>query len=315
MTLRPESRDDLAHSLRSASARGAKLAGVDLALLNRVLEYTPEDMTVTVETGLTLSELQAHLARHEQWLPIDPAHPEHLTVRDLLDQNCSGPRRYGFGTIRDHLIGVRVALADGRIVHSGGKVVKNVAGYDLMKLFVGAGGSLGIAVEATFKLLPRPEAEQFIQACCDSLDRADELLEAVLESAVTPIVLDLHRLQASAPRTAIQLILGFAGTQAEVAWQREQAGRLGIADPATLDYATRFHEREAPPLQRVSVPPSRVIATLKELGPVPFIARAGNGVIYYREAPAQPKPALPFGLLERVKATFDPARILPELPL
>jgi len=112
----------------------------------------------------------------------------------LLDTNASGPRRAGFGTIRDYVIGLRVALADGRLVRSGGKVVKNVAGYDLMKLFIGARGTLGVIVEVTFKLLPLPEAEAFVQAHFGTLEATERLIASVLESELTPAVFDLHNL-------------------------------------------------------------------------------------------------------------------------
>src|SRR5215210_8611711 len=101
----------------------------------RILDYHPEDMTVTTEAGLLLSDLQSRLSEHGQWLPIDPPFPERTTIGELISQNLSGPRRYAFGTIREHLLGLTVQLADGRVVKSGGKVVKNVAGYDLHKLF------------------------------------------------------------------------------------------------------------------------------------------------------------------------------------
>src|SRR5439155_25100635 len=125
---------------------------------------------------------------------IDPPNTEKLSIGDLLSKNWSGPRRFGYGTIRDYVIGMKVALADGRIISSGGKVVKNVAGYDLGKLFIGSGGSLGTIVEATFKLRPVPEAEQFVQARCGSLENAGMLLEAVVAADVTPVVLDFHNL-------------------------------------------------------------------------------------------------------------------------
>jgi glycolate oxidase FAD binding subunit len=283
---------------------------VDLNCLNRVLEYTPEDMTVTVEAGLSLAELQAVLAGGGQWLPIDPPSPQQLTIHALLEGNVSGPRRYGYGTIRDYLIGLRVALADGRIVHSGGKVVKNVAGYDLLKLFIGGQGSLGVIVEATFKLLPLPEAEHFVQARCESWIHAGTLLESVFDSDITPVAVELHNLSA-----VTQLVLGFAGTREDVIWQLEEAAKLGIAEPATLGYTATFFGQDAPPLQCLSVLPSRLIATFQELGPVPFVARAGNGVIYYRGGPTPAKRLRSPSLAERVKAAFDPNRIFPELPL
>jgi len=308
MILRPASRDDLAQSLRA----GTRITGVDLARLNRVLDHTPEDMTVTVEAGITLAELQTMLALHRQWVPIDPPYPERLTIRDVLDQNASGPRRLAHGTIRDHLIGLRVALADGRIVHSGGKVVKNVAGYDLTKLFVGAQGSLGVVVEAAFKLLPLPETEQIVQARCASLNEAEQLLGAIWESSVNPTVLDLHRLTTGDALQENHLVVGFAGTSEEVAWQLDRVAPLGLVQPATLDYDATFHAANAPPCHRVSVLPSEVVETLKALGDVPFVSRAGNGLIHYRGGPAPAKRDLPHSLIERVKAAFDPHRIFPE---
>src|SRR5262245_4594393 len=157
MILAPSNLKDLARGLAHAHALGEKVEAVDLHGLNRVLEHAPEDLTVTVESGRTLAALQADLAKCGQWLSIDPPDPAHLTIEKLLATNESGPRRYGYGTIRDSVIGVKVALADGRVIKSGGKVVKNVAGYDLARLFIGAHRSLAVIVEATFKLRPAPE--------------------------------------------------------------------------------------------------------------------------------------------------------------
>ena len=110
-------------------------------------------MTATVEAGMS-SGLFRITRRAGQWLPIDPPNSDRTTIGDLLAHNLSGPRRFGYGTIRDYLIGIKVALANGEIIKAGGKVVKNVAGYDLCKLFIGAKHTLGIIVEATFKLRP-----------------------------------------------------------------------------------------------------------------------------------------------------------------
>src|SRR2546421_9850737 len=162
MTIQISSLEELRKTLAGAHARGEKVTGINLEALNRVVAHTPEDMTATVEAGITLARLQTELARQRQWLPIDPPNPGRLTLGALLTTNASGPRRFGYGTIRDYLIGMAAVLADGRLIHSGGKVVKNVAGYDLMKVFIGSRGTLGIIIEATFKVLPVPEAERFI---------------------------------------------------------------------------------------------------------------------------------------------------------
>src|SRR5688572_5681752 len=138
MILRPQSSDELAGQLASASAAGTKITSVDLASLARILEHTPEDMTATVEAGITLPVLQEALRRAAQWLPIDPPDSDSLRIGDVLADDLSGSRRYGYGTIRDYVIGMKVALPTGELIRAGGKVVKNVAGYDLCKLFIGA---------------------------------------------------------------------------------------------------------------------------------------------------------------------------------
>ncbi|TMC49588.1 MAG: FAD-binding oxidoreductase [Chloroflexi bacterium] len=117
---------------------------LDLRQLKRVVEYEPANLTVCVESGMTLAALQDILREHGQFLPVDPPQPERATVGGMIAANAFGPLRLRYGTVRDWLIGVRVALANGTLIHGGGKVVKNVAGYDLPKLFVGSFGTLGV---------------------------------------------------------------------------------------------------------------------------------------------------------------------------
>jgi len=303
-------------------------------------------MTVTVEAGVTLAALQTELQRHRQWLPLDPPHPERLTIGELIDQNPSGPRRFSHGTIRDYLLGITVVLADGTIIHSGGKVVKNVAGYDLGRLIVGAQGSLGVVVEATFKLRPLPELECFTEARCNSLKQAGELIEAVVKSELTPLVLDLHNVAAPSPQHStpkplppatatlenshstaslslssgeragvpLTLVLGFAGTREEVEWQLELARGLGWNQPSSLDHDARFWAETAP-VRRLSILPSKLIEAIGGLNGAPFIARAGNGVIYHRGAPTPRTDVLPLDLMRRLKDAYDPRHILADLAL
>src|SRR5262245_18480261 len=134
MGLKPQSREELSRSLADASRAGSKIGAVDLSALGALVEHKPEDMTATVEGGMTLGTFQRLLAGARQSLPLDPAGAAGLTIADLLAHDQSGPRRFGYGTVRDYLIVIEVALADGQIVKAGGKVVKNVAGYDLCKL-------------------------------------------------------------------------------------------------------------------------------------------------------------------------------------
>ena len=316
MILQPSSLKDLSRGLSHAGALGEKIERVELGALNRVVEHAPEDLTVTVETGLTLLALQTELGKRGQWLPIDPPRPERLTIRELLEENASGPRRFGWGTIRDYLIGIKVALADGRIIKSGGKVVKNVAGYDLAKVFIGSRGTLGVMAEATFKLRPWPEAEQFVQARCESLDEAARLIGLALDSELAPVVLDLHNLSVphSQSSTGFTLVLGFAGTREEVEWQLATSRELGVGEPSSLAYDKIFWD-DGSPAQRLSCLPSRLADELRRLGQASFVARAGNGVIYHHEPSKPPKADLPVKLMRRLKDAFDPKRILPELPL
>jgi len=303
---------------------------VDPKTHTRVLELTPEDMTVTVESGIALGALQRELEKHRQWLPSDPPNAETLSIHDLLAKNLSGPRRFGYGTIREHLIGMKVALADGRTIKSGGKVVKNVAGYDLAKLFIGARGSLGVIVEATFKLRPVPEMECFICQEARDLTAMKKVLRDVLDSELTPIVLDAHRFAPrrsadshvranpehvdSAVRAPVSIVCGLAGTREEVNWQLDKARALGFTTDTSLDYESEFWSEPAP-VNRISVLPSRITETIAELGERCFVARAGNGVIYFRGESLPQNNELPIALMDRIKNTYDPKNLLPKLSL
>jgi len=312
--------EDLTQSLAQAHRNGEKVDSIDLSALDKVLEYTPEDMTVTVEAGISLASLQSHLAQHRQWLPVDPPHADSLTIANLLYQNVNGPRRLGYGTIRDHLIGLKAILADGRLIRSGGKVVKNVAGYDLCKMFVGSCGTLGVVVEATFKLLPVPEQETFLQANCPSLEQAAQLLGGIWNSELNPVVLDLHPHHPlpqakDGINSSVTLVVGFAGTNDEVKWQTDLAGQLGLIDPSNLEYESSFwSESSTTPIQSISVLPSKVPDTIAKLKDGPWLARAGNGRIWFRSHQSQPSPDLPTKMMHRLKNAFDPSHVLPELP-
>ncbi len=309
---------EVTRGLQSAHQRGEKIESVRLSAMNRILEHAPEDMTASVEAGLMFAQLQSALAARGQWLPLDPPHPDRLSIGALLSTNASGPRRCGYGTVRDYLIGIKVVLADGRLIKAGGKVVKNVAGYDLCKLFIGDQGSLGVIVEATFKLTPIPQAEQFLAAHCESLEKVGTFIESVLASDLNPVVLDAHNrsiltLPSAAPFT---VVLGFAGVREDVDHQVAEATALGAHGPSNLDHETAFWaDGSAGPVRRVSVPPSELVAAARGLGTVPWVARAGNGLLCYRGGPEPVRTKSPVKLARRVKETFDPKNILPEPPL
>ena len=161
-----------AHHLGAGNIPSAYDLALSLARLGRIVEHEPADMTVTVETGVQLDTLNAQLAQHGQFLPLDPPCGASATVGGVLAANTSGPRRHAFGTARDWLIGTRVVHPDGTVSKSGGRVVKNVTGYDMHKLYVGSLGTLGVIAEATFKLAPLPRAQWTLAAAFESAQAA-----------------------------------------------------------------------------------------------------------------------------------------------
>jgi glycolate oxidase FAD binding subunit len=133
---------------------------VGLARFNRIIDYEPADLTATIEGGALLREVQAYLGQRRQFLPLDPPSAARATIGGILATNASGPRRLLHGAARDLLIGLRVVHADGTVTRGGAKVVKNVSGYDMPKLYIGSLGTLGIIVEGTFRIYPLPAVER-----------------------------------------------------------------------------------------------------------------------------------------------------------
>ncbi|MBC7809065.1 MAG: FAD-binding oxidoreductase [Akkermansiaceae bacterium] len=142
--------------------RAGAFVQINTSDLDRIVAVEPGDLTITVEAGVTLAAVQAALLPHGLFLPLDPPHPERATIGGVLATNAFGASRLGYGTARDWLIGLSVVNAEGKLVKGGGKVVKNVTGYDIPKLHIGALGTLGILAEATFKVAPLPEAERTV---------------------------------------------------------------------------------------------------------------------------------------------------------
>ena len=206
--VKPRSADELANSLREAAAAGkavtpvgggraATMGGplercdveIHTTALDRVIEHTAADMVVTVEAGIRLEALQEHLAKSGQFLPLDPFNSPGHTVGGLLAGGWSGPLRLRYGSARDFMIGIRVALPDGKLASAGGRVVKNVSGYDLMKLHVGALGSLGIIVAASFKVFPRPLRDVTVESH-DGWPAADQALSLPMAPAALELFSD-----------------------------------------------------------------------------------------------------------------------------
>jgi glycolate oxidase FAD binding subunit len=164
---------------------------VSSARINEVLEHTPGDQIVRVEAGVKLEDLQEYISSSDQMLAIDP--PEMgATIGGIVAANSSGPRRYRYGTIRDLIIGITVVLHDGTVAKAGGKVVKNVAGYDLSKLFTGSLGTLGIIATANFRLHPRPVAARTVGVEAAGPQQAQAAAQTIVHSQVEPTAIELY---------------------------------------------------------------------------------------------------------------------------
>lgn len=167
----------------------------DLSGLDQVVEYEPADLTVTVQAGMRLATLQSLLAGQQQMVALDPPFPDRATVGGTLAANLPGPISHRYGGPRERVIGLRAALVDGSLVHSGGRVVKNVAGYDLARLFVGSLGTLGIITEVSFKLAALPPVAASAVARVKGLDEATRLASAVLDLNLPLSALEVGRLE------------------------------------------------------------------------------------------------------------------------
>jgi glycolate oxidase FAD binding subunit len=208
--LAPASADELAEAVGAADRDGQAVAPVgggtqldlgmpparldvviDTTALDRVVEYEPADLTITVEAGIRFSRLQRLLAEQGQFLAFDPPAEDAATLGGLIATNASGPLRFAYGTARDLVLGTRVVNPDGVLTHAGGRVVKNVAGYDLNKLYIGSLGTLGVIVELSLKLAPIPPASGAVIAQFGDLDGARSVLDAVVRSPLAPLAVEL----------------------------------------------------------------------------------------------------------------------------
>ena len=192
------------------------------ARLNRILEHAWADLTVTVEAGSTMGALQQKLAEHGQRLALDPLWPEEATVGGILATNDSGALRLRFGALRDLIIGVTIALPDGTLASSGGKVVKNVAGYDLPKLVTGALGTLGVITRAVFRLHPLPHGTLSFTLSVSNPEEAQRMVLALQDSRLAHVALQ-SRFSAEAPP---EIDVLFEGTEAGLDAQAAELGAL-----------------------------------------------------------------------------------------
>src|SRR5260221_3376047 len=189
---------------------------------NHIVEHVWADLTVTVEAGCTLKSLQEKLAQHGQRLALDAFWPELATIGGMLSTNDSGALRLRFGALRDLIIGVTIALPDGTLASSGGKVVKNVAGYDLPKLVTGAFGTLGVITRAVFRLHPLPRTAKTFSFKTESFPALQQSILAIQDSQLAHTSLQIRCLPDALPSADIL----FEATDAGLAAQESQLRKL-----------------------------------------------------------------------------------------
>ncbi len=325
----PADADQVAALLKIADEAGAKVVPwgggtnqglgnlperVDLVLrtarLSRVIAHEPADMTCVAGAGIRLADLQAALGKAGQHLPLDPPDPEIATLGGVLSASASGPLRLAYGWPRDVVIGTQVALVSGQQVRSGGRVVKNVAGFDLNKLYVGALGTLGVLVEVALKVLPLPERRASLAAVFSDLNGAAGAVRSTLQTDLAPCALELispraaARLTVSLPSGGLVVLVQAEGVSETVQDQVERlkdlfhkSGAVEIApfdgpeEPALWDAVRQF--RRAPEIARrtvrckVSVPIKGVRAVFDAADALrgqrevacDLIAHAGSGIV------------------------------------
>ena len=314
--VRPESPAELAEAMGSAGARSqtVQLGGhfskrhmggpaapanvtVSTASMTRVRQYEPRDLTISVEAGISYCELSRLLAEHHQMIPLDPPFSASATVGGIVATNCSGSRRRLYGTARDMVIGMQFATLEGKLVESGGMVVKNVAGLDMGKIMVGSFGTLAAIAVVNFKLIPQSSFERTFVFSFAGLEEAIAARDAVLKSALQPAAIDLVSADATElGKPGFVLAVQAGGNAAAIErYERElaamgaqamRAGEDAAFWRAIQDFTPHF--LEAHPDGAVV----RVSCTLKELkavmqsAPGPAIARAGSGIChaYFEQA-------------------------------
>lgn len=347
-TLEPRTPEELAAALGEAAGAGRTIAlggrftkqamggplaeasvTVSTAGLKRVRAYEPRDLTVSVEAGLGYAELSELLARDRLMLPLDPPFAARATLGGIVAAATCGPRRRLYGAPRDVVIGMEFVTLEGKLIQSGGMVVKNVAGLDLGKLMIGSFGTLAAIAVVNFKLFPMPPcARTFVQRF-ERLEKAIGARNAILRSVLTPAAVDLLNPRAAAQlgRDGWLLAIQAGGSAAVIErYVRELAGAEPLEGDAERDLWQAVREftpafLEANPAGVVV----RVSATLSQVSPVmesldaPAVARAGTGVCYGYFAEASAAQAWMEGARRaagwKAVIEFAPAALKPELAL
>ncbi len=273
--------------------QGARLV-VGSDRLNRLIEHAVGDLTVTVEAGMKFGELQQILAKEGQFLPIDPAYPEKATIGGIVATADTGSLRQRYRGVRDLLLGISLVRADGKIAKAGGRVVKNVAGYDLMKLLTGSYGTLGVINEVTFRTYPLPEASATVVLVGES-DAIFKASQTLLSSALTPVAFDLlsgKLVEKLNLGKGIGLMVRFQAVAESVKQQSERllevGEKLGLSANLAGYNEDKLWEKlqnykwenleESEVVCKIGVMPKEAVATLNKLESGIGLIHAGVGV-------------------------------------
>lgn len=291
---------------------------VSTARLNRIIEHEPADLIAIAQAGVRLSEFNSRLGENGQWLPLDPPDDGRATLGGVVATGISGAQQFGYGRPRGSVIGMKVVLADGSVIKAGGRVVKNVAGYDLSKLFTGSNGSLGIIAELNFKLRPRPECEATVAIdgpVRDLLAIASEIVAArlfpVAAEIVSPAFAALLDVEADRP----VLFVRFAGNDVGVKYQIAQTRDLMNGGEVIDDDAGLWRSIAAVPVKhplgcRVSVLPGKLPEFTKDIDVPRAIWQIGaaDGRILMSDSSVPSVGNAQF-LEQRVKQQLDPTNL------
>ena len=227
------------------TARGGGALVLKTTRLSRLIEHEPADLVATAEAGMTLADFNREVGRAGQWLPLDPPGAWRATLGGVVATGEPGAQGYGYGAPRSHVLGMRVALAGGRVIRAGGRVVKNVAGYDLCKLFTGSRGTLGVILEITFRLRPRPRREATLAARSEDLGELLTAARSLAVSQLLPVAVELLSprladevvVDAGGTAAGFVMLARFAGTESAVEYQLARAAEVvaGAAKKAMVE--------------------------------------------------------------------------------
>jgi D-lactate dehydrogenase (cytochrome) len=293
---------------------------VNTSRLDKIIEHEPSDLIAVAQAGVTLSAFNKTLAENGQWLPLDPPDDGRATLGGVIATGLGGAQQFGYGRPRGSVIGMKVVLADGSVIKAGGRVVKNVAGYDLCKLFTGSYGTLGIITELIFKLRPRPAREATVLAT-GSIDKLLSAGRALIDARLFPVAVELisstlsKRLDIDPDETSAVLLVRFAGNDKSVAYQIEQTlvqlKNSGVkssevpADDSQLWQSLAALPVKNQPSSAMHVLPSKLAGSLSSI-PAGALWQAGvaDGRLRTFNEPARHRSL--DALSQRIKQQLDP---------